>query len=107
MVIGIFNDAGDANGVADRLRQGTGISANVLLSDVPLLSQDLDGLPALSLMACGRLYQQIAERMASGATVVVVDAQSPEQQLGISRVLLEAKCDMLLTHDGSSHNRPE
>lgn len=107
LVIGVFSDAGSANGVAEKLRSSSGVNANVLSSDVPILSQELDGLPALSLMPCGRLYQQIADQMASGASIVVVDAQSPEQQLGISRVLLEAKCELLLTHDGSGHNRAD
>ena len=33
------------------------------------------------------------------------DAQGPEQQLGVSRLLLESKCDMLLTHDGPEPRR--
>ncbi len=104
LVIGVFNDAHNANGVAERLRGSASGSVNVLSSGVPILSQDLDGLPALSLMGCGRLYQQIASQLQSGASVVVVDAQNSEQQLGVSRVLLESKCDLLLTHDGSRHN---
>lgn len=106
LVIGVFNDAANANGVAERLRRRATGSVNVLRSDVPILSQDLDGLPAVSLMGCGRLFQQIEAQLESGASIVVVDAQSPEQQLGISRVLLEAKCDLLLTHDGTG-NRHE
>jgi hypothetical protein len=70
-----------------------------------MLAQDLNGFPALSLMGCGRLYQQISDQLSSGASIVIIDAQSSEQQLGISRVLLEAKCDMLLTHDGSGQDR--
>ncbi len=88
--------------MAARLRGSAAGSVNVLTSDVPILSHDLDGLPALTLMGCGRLYQQITAQLEGGASVVVVDAQSTEQQLGISRVLLESKGDMLLTHDGSS-----
>lgn len=104
LVIGVFNDARYANGIAEKLRGRAPGSVNVLTSRVPILSQDLDGLPALSLMGCGRLYQQIAAQLERGASIVVVDAQSPEQQLGVSRVLLEAKCDMLLTHDGSGQS---
>lgn len=103
LVIGVFNDARSASGVAERLRTSSPGSVNVLSSALPILSQDLDGLPALSLMGCGRLYQQITRELESGASIVIVDAQSSEQQLGISRVLLESKCDLLLTHDGSSH----
>jgi hypothetical protein len=29
--------------------------------------------------------------------------QSPEHQLGISRVLLDSKCDLLLTQDSTRH----
>ena len=103
LVIGVFNDAANANGVAERLRGRTPGTVSVLRNNVPILSQDLDGLPALSLMGCGRLYQQIETQLESGASIVVIDAQSSEQQLDISRVLLEAKCDLLLTHDGTGH----
>lgn len=101
LVIGVFNDSASANGVAERLRVSSPGSVNVLSGATPILSQDIDGLPALSLMGCGRLYQQITRELESGASIVIVDAQSPEHQLGISRVLLESKCDLLLTHDGS------
>jgi hypothetical protein len=104
LVIGVFNDARNAKGVAETLRGKAQGSVNVLANGVPMLAQDLDGLPALSLMGCGRLYQQISDQLTSGASIVIIDAQSPEQQLGISRVLLEAKCDMLLTHDGGGHD---
>jgi hypothetical protein len=98
-VVGVFNDGARANGVAECLRGSSASHVNVLSAGVPILS--VEGLPALALMGCGRLYQQIATRLESGSFIVVVDAQSPEQQLGISRVLLESKCDLLLTHDGS------
>lgn len=104
LVIGIFNDADSANGVAAKLRGSAAGNVNVLTRDVPILSHDFNGLPALTLMGCGRLYQQITAQLEGGASVVIVDAQSTEQQLGISRVLLESKCDMLLTHDGSGHS---
>ena len=68
-----------------------------VLSEAVLMALDL---PGTSLMSCGRLFQQITHHLAMGAAIVVVDAQGPEQQLGVSRVLLESKCDMLLTHDG-------
>jgi hypothetical protein len=67
------------------------------------MAHDLPGVAALSLMSCGRLFQQITHHLGLGASIVVVDAQSPEQQLGISRVLLDSKCDLLLTHDGAQH----
>jgi len=100
LVIGVFNDADSASGVARKLR-GTAHAVCVLSNDEPLLAQDFDGLPPLSLMGCGRLYQQVAAQLELGASIVVVDALSPEQQLGFSRVFLESKCDLLLTHDGS------
>jgi len=102
LVIGVFNDADSASGVARKLR-GSARSVCVLSNGEPLLAQDFDGVPPLSLMGCGRLYQQVAAQLESGASIVVVDALSPEQQLGFSRVLLESKCDLLLTHDGSGH----
>jgi hypothetical protein len=101
-VIGVFTDAEGANGAAARLRVKANGNVSVLSSAVPLMAYDLSGLPALSLMACGRLYQSIARHLEEGASIVVVDAESPEQQLGISRVFLESKCDFLLTHDGGS-----
>lgn len=107
LVVGVFNDAQNANGVAERLRGRAPGSVNVLSSHVPMLAQDLDGLPTLALMGCGRLYQQITAQLDSGASIIVVAAHSPEQQLGISRVLLEAKCDLLLTHDGSGHSHEQ
>jgi hypothetical protein len=100
-VVGVFNDGDIANGAAQRLRGRAAARVNVLSGSAPVLSRDLDGLPALALMSCGRLYQQITTRLASGAHVVIVNAESSEQQLGISRVFLESKCDLLLTHDDS------
>ncbi len=100
VVIGVFTDTAGAHGVAERLRVGAAGKVNVLTSGLPLLGQGLDGLPALG---CGRLFQQISHYLESGAAVVIVDAHSPEHQLGVSRVLLESKCDLLLTHDGTRH----
>ena len=93
-VIGVFADPQGAEDVAARVRSVTGQQVNVL--------SDANGAgpaepPALD---CSRLSQQIRRHLSLGATVVVVDAQGPEQQLGVSRLLLEFKCDMLLTHDG-------
>ena len=78
----------------------------MLSSALPLMAHDLRGVTALSLMSCGRLFQQITHHLGLGATIVVVDAQSPEQQLGVSRVLLDSKCDLLLTHDGAQTCTP-
>lgn len=96
-VIGVFADPQGAKDVAARVRSVTGQQVNVL--------SDANGAgsaepPALE---CSRLSQQIRRHLSLGATVVVVDAQGPEQQLGVSRLLLESKCDMLLTHDGPRH----
>ncbi len=97
VVIGVFMDLQAAKDAAARARSKTGQQVNVLW--------DTNGAgtaePPVS--ACSRLYQQIKRHLSLGATVVVVDAQSPEQQLGVSRLLLESKCDMLLTHDGPRH----
>jgi hypothetical protein len=103
LVIGVFRDAEGANGAVQKLRVKAAAKGHVLSSSAPLLAQQETELPALSILSCGRLYQHIARHLEAGASIVVVDAQSPEQQLGVSRVLLESKCDMLLTHDGGGH----
>jgi len=88
-----------AKGAADRVRCGTGCSeVNVVSGDKSSNGRDLDGFHGLG---CGHLYDQINHHLQSGALLVVVDVETPEQQRGISRVLLESKCDLLLTHDGS------
>lgn len=46
-----------------------------------------------------RLFQNLVHHLATGAAVVIVHASGAEQQLWISRALLDAKCDVLLTHD--------
>jgi hypothetical protein len=46
-----------------------------------------------------RLFQNLVHHLAAGAAVVIVHAPDSERQLRISRGLLEAKCDILLTHD--------
>ena len=102
-VVGVFTDPVGADGAAARLRTGAAGNVSVLSSALPLMAHDLRGGTVLSLMSCGRLFQQITHHLGLGATIVVVDAQSPEQQLGVSRVLLESKCDLLLTHDGAQH----
>jgi hypothetical protein len=96
-VIGVFMDLQGAKDVAARLRAITGQQVNVL--------SDANGAGSAEppVTACSRLFQQVRHHLSLGATVVVVDAEGPEQQLGVSRLLLESKCDMLLTHDGSRH----
>jgi hypothetical protein len=46
-----------------------------------------------------RLFQNLVHHLAAGAAGVIVRAPDPEHQLQVSRALLEAKCDVLLTHD--------
>lgn len=46
-----------------------------------------------------RLFQNLVHHLATGAAVVIVHASGAEQQLWVSRALLDAKCDVLLTHD--------
>jgi hypothetical protein len=100
VVIGIFTDAAGARDVADKLRDSGPGAVNVLSSDMQILAQDLSALPGLG---CGRLTQQISQHLGSGASIVIVDVQSPEHQLGISRALLDSKCDLLLTQDSTRH----
>jgi len=96
--VGVFSEAEMANGAAERVRGGTGSKVNVLSGTKSGNGGDLDRFPGLG---CGHLYDQISHHLQAGALLVVVDVQSPEQQRGISRVLLESKCDLLLTHEGS------
>lgn len=49
--------------------------------------------------AMQRLFPNLVHHLATGAAVVLVHAPGPEQQLRVSRALLDAKCDILLTHD--------
>jgi hypothetical protein len=102
-VVGVFADLDGAHGAAETLRISTAGNVNVLSSRVTLVEHDQPGCIELSLMSCGRLSQQISHHLQSGAAIVVVHARTQEQQLGASRMLLDAKCDMLLTHDGSHH----
>lgn len=46
-----------------------------------------------------RLFQNLVHHLATGATVIIVHAPGLEPQLRASRVLLDAKCAILLTHD--------
>lgn len=46
-----------------------------------------------------RLFQNLVHHLAAGAAVVIIHAPDPERQRQVSRALLEAKCDVLLTHD--------
>jgi hypothetical protein len=98
-VIGVFTDLQDAKDVAARLHSATGQQANVLSE----ANGDDAGTGEPPVTACSRLYQQIKRHLSLGATVLIVDAEGPEQQLGMSRLLLQSKCDMLLTHDGPRH----
>jgi hypothetical protein len=92
-VVGVFMDVQAAEKVAARLRASTGQPVNVLRQAYVVDAET-------PIAACSGLYHQISRHLALGASVVVIDAEGPEQQLGVSRLLLESKCDMLLTHDG-------
>lgn len=46
-----------------------------------------------------RPFQNLVHHLAAGSAVVIVHAPDCERQLQMSRALLEAKCDVLLTHD--------
>lgn len=46
-----------------------------------------------------RPFQNLVHHLAAGSAVVIVHAPDSERQLQMSRALLEAKCDVLLTHD--------
>lgn len=52
-------------------------------------------------LASLRVYRQVSDQLAAGADVVVVHAHGPSQQFSASRILLQSRCDMLLTHDGN------
>ena len=47
----------------------------------------------------GRLVRDLAERVAKGACVVIGRPTNHDQQLALSRALLEAGCEVLLTHE--------
>lgn len=46
-----------------------------------------------------RLFQVLVEHLHAGSVALIVHLPTPEQQVAVSRDLLEAKCDILLTHD--------
>ena len=46
-----------------------------------------------------RLFHSLVHHLGAGAAVVIVRASGAEQHLNVSRALLEARCDILLTHD--------
>jgi hypothetical protein len=93
-IAGVFADQEGAQRVAERLR-------NDAAGTIDVLTGAQDPVPRAPFAGCSRLHQQIKLHLASGAVVVVVDAETPEQQLGASRALLESRCDVLLTFDGS------
>jgi hypothetical protein len=93
-IAGVFADREGAQRVAERLRSDAAGTIDVLIGAK-------GSEPAAAFTGCSRLHQQINRHLASGSVVVVVDAETPEQQLGASRALLESRCDVLLTFDGS------
>lgn len=46
-----------------------------------------------------RLFQRLVHHLAHSATVLIVYAPTPSAQIGASRALLDAGCDVLLTHE--------
>jgi hypothetical protein len=58
---------------------------------------DVDGVQ--SLPGIERLFGKLVQHLSTGATVVIIHTPGTEQQLRVSRALLDAKCDTLLTHD--------
>jgi hypothetical protein len=46
-----------------------------------------------------RLFQHVVNRLSGGATLLIVRTESLEQRLATSRALLEANCEVLLTHE--------
>lgn len=49
------------------------------------------------------LAADLKQRLADGASVVIARTKGSGQQLTVSRALLEAGCDVLLSHDVTSH----
>ncbi|AHB50092.1 hypothetical protein W911_07925 [Hyphomicrobium nitrativorans NL23] len=45
------------------------------------------------------LARHVERRLTAGASIVVARTEGPERQLAVSRALLDAGCDVLLTHD--------
>lgn len=54
-----------------------------------------------------RLAQHLTRRLAEGASLVIVQTGDSEQRLAVSRALLEAGCEMLLTHEATSSGAGE
>lgn len=46
-----------------------------------------------------RLFQHVVKRLSSGATLLIVRTGNAEQRLATSRALLDANCEILLTHE--------
>ena len=46
-----------------------------------------------------RLFDHIVHRLAQGAAVVIIRVPDPERQLQVSRTMLDAKCEVLFTHE--------
>ncbi|MDH4982001.1 hypothetical protein [Hyphomicrobium sp. D-2] len=96
-VVGVFFQPAAAASVAERLRRCAARNVDVVSAAEAIPDGPLTGLPGLG---CGRLSEQISRHLQSGAALVVVNVQNPEQRLDISREMLDCKCDLLLTHDG-------
>jgi hypothetical protein len=96
-VVGVFFQPAAAANVAERLRRSAARDVDVVSAALATANGPLTNLPGLG---CGRLSEQIARHLQSGAALVVVNVHNPEQRLDISREMLDCKCDLLLTHDG-------
>lgn len=97
-VVGVFFQPAAAVGVAERLRHSAARNVDVLSAVEAPQTRLLQRLPEFG---CGRLSEQISRHLQSGAALVVVNVHNPEQRLDISRQMLDCKCDLLLTHDGT------
>lgn len=53
-----------------------------------------------------RLVQTLDRHRKAGATIVIVHTPNQRLQLEISRAILDAKCDALLTHEVAAATRP-
>lgn len=77
-------------------------SALAMFAPFSALKQDAWDLRGSGSMSSGlpqRLFQNLVLHLAAGAAVVIVHAPDSERQIRVSLTLLEAKCDVLLTHD--------
>lgn len=84
--------------VALKLREALIASRSFELLWDNLSSGDTAG-PRIAPPTHQRIYRHLVQRLALGATVAIVCACSPEAQLVASRALLDAGCDILLTHE--------